>query len=89
MGEHYLTPPLPTGASVTVTAAAPVALAPADLPRPDPPAPDVAELPIAALRELPKAGGAAAQTKLGVRYQLARDVEQHYAVATSWFRRAA
>ena len=89
VGEHYLTRTLPTGASVTVTAAAPAEPAPADPPRPDPPAPDVTELPIAALRELAEAGGAAAQTELGERYQLARDVEQDYRVAASWFRRAA
>ena len=39
VGEHYLTRTLPTGASVTVTAAAPAESAPANPPRPDPSAP--------------------------------------------------
>ena len=85
--EHYLTRTLPTGASVTVSAAA--AAAPADPPRPDPQETDVTELPITALRELAEAGGAAAQMELGERYEHARGVEQNYGVAVSWFRRAA
>ena len=89
VGEHYLTRTLPTGASVTVTAAAPAASAPADPPRPDPPATDVTELSIAALRELAAAGIATAQTELGARYVNAREVGQDHAVAASWFRRAA
>ena len=87
--EHYLTQTLPTGASVTVSAAAPAAPAPADPPRPDPPKADVTELPIAALRGLAEAGHAAAQTELGERYEDGREVEQDYGVAVSWFRRAA
>ena len=89
VGEHYLTRTLPTGASVTVTATAPAEPAPVDPPRPDPLATDVTELPIATLRELAVAGGAAAQMELGARYELARDVEQDYGIAASWFRLAA
>ena len=89
VNEHYLTRTLPAGTSVTVNAAAPTAPAPADPPRPDPPETDVTELPIAALRELPEAGVAAAQTELGGRYEHARGVEGDYGVAGSWFRRAA
>ena len=89
VGEHYLTRTLPTGAAVTVTAAAPAAPASADPPRPDAPATVVTELPVAALRELAEAGDAAAQTELGERYEHARGVEEDYGVAVSWFRRAA
>ena len=89
VGEHYLTRTLPTGASVTVTAAAPAEPAPVDPPRPDPPATDVTKLSIAALHDLAEAGDAAAQTELGARYEHARGVEQDYGVAASWFRRAA
>ena len=89
VGEHYLTRTLPTGASVTVSAAAPAAPASADPPRPDPPETDVTALPVAALRELADAGVAAAQTELGERYEHAREVEEDYGVAVSWFRRAA
>ena len=89
VGEHYLTRTLPTGASVTVSAAAPAAPAPADPPRPAPPEMDVTELPIAGLRDLAEAGDAAAQTELGERYEHTRGVEQDYGVAVSWFRRAA
>ena len=89
VGEHYLTRTLPTGASVTVTAAAPAEPAPADPPHLDPPETDVTELPIATLRELAEAGDAAAQTELGARYEHARGVVQDYGVAASWFRRAA
>ena len=89
VSEHYLTRTLPTGASVTVSAAAPAAPAPADPPRPDPPETDVTELPIAVLRGLAGTGDAAAQTELGERYEHARGVEQDYGVAVSWFRRAA
>ncbi len=89
VSEHYLTRTLPTGASVTVSAAAPAAPAPVDPPLPDPAATDVTELPIAALRELAEAGNAAAQTELGERYEHARGVEEDYGVAGSWFRRAA
>ena len=85
VGEHYLTRTLPTGASVTVTAAAPAEPAPADPPRPDAPATDVTELPVAALRELAEAEDAAAQTALGERYEHAPGVEE----AVRWFRRAA
>ena len=89
VGEHYLTRTLATGGSVTVSPAVPADSAPVDPPRPDPPATDVAELRIAALRELAEAGDAAAGTELGERYEDGRDVVQDYAVAVSWFRRAA
>ena len=89
VGEHYLTRRLPSGASVTVTAAAPLEPAPADPPRPDSPATDVTALPLAALRDLAEVGHAAAQTELGERYEHARGVEEDYGVAVSWFRRAA
>jgi len=89
VSEHYLTRTLPTGASVTVSAAAPAEPAPADPPRPDPAETDVTVLPVAALRELAEAGVAGAQTELGERYEHARGVEQDYGVAVSWFRRAA
>ncbi|MCY4120434.1 MAG: caspase family protein, partial [Acidobacteria bacterium] len=89
VGEHYLTRTLATGESVTVTAEAPAVPGLADPPRPDPPETDVTELPIAALRELAKAGDAAAQAALGERYEHARGVEQDYGLAVSWFRRAA
>ena len=84
VAEHYLMRTLATGASVAVSV-----VAPADPPRPDPAATDVADLHIAALRELAEAGDAAAQTELGERYEDGRDVVQDYAVAVSWFRRAA
>ena len=89
VGEHYLTRTLATGASVTVSAAAPAGPAPADPPRPDPAETDVIEFQIAALRELAETGDAEAQTELGERYEDGRDVAQDYTVAVSWFRRAA
>ena len=89
VGEHYLTRTLATGASVTVSAAAPAGPALADPPRPDPPATDVTEFQIAALRELAETGDVEAQTELGERYEDGRDVAQDYTVAVSWFRRAA
>ena len=89
VGEHYLTRTLATGASVTVNAPVPVDPVSADLPRPDPLAAQVANLPIAALRELAEAGDIEAQTELGERYEHSRGVLQDYAVAVSWFRRAA
>ena len=90
VGEHYLTRTLATGASVTVSAAAPADPAPADPPRPGPlPAADVTELPFAALRARAEVGDAEAQTELGERYENGRGVVQDYAVAVSWFRRAA
>ena len=89
VGEHYLTRTLATGAAVTVSAAVPADPAPADPPRPDPPETDVTELPIAALRELAEAGDAEAQIELGLRYEDGREVGQDYAVAVSWYRRAA
>ena len=87
--KHYLTRTLATGASVTVSAAAPAGPALADPPRPDPPATDVTEFQIAALRELAETGDVEAQTELGERYEDGRDVAQDYTVAVSWFRRAA
>ena len=89
VGEHYLTRTLATGASVTVSAAAPADPAPADPPRPDPAETDDAELHIVALRELAEAGDAEAQTEFGLMYEAGRDVVQDHAVAVSWFRRAA
>ncbi len=89
VGEHYLTRTLATTASVTVSAAVPADPAAADPPRPNPPATDVADLHIAALRELAAAGDAAAQTELGERYEDGRGVVQDDGVAVSWFRRAA
>ena len=89
VGEHYLTRTLTTGASVTVSAAAPADPAPVDPLRPDAPETDVTELPLAPLRELAVAGDAAAQTELGERYEDGREVVQDYSVAVSWFRRAA
>ena len=89
VGEHYLTRTLATGASVSVTAAAPADPGLADPPRSDPPEIDVTELHIAALRELAEAGDAAAQAELGARYEHGRGVVQDDAVAVSWFRRAA
>ena len=89
VGEHYLTRTLAAGASVTVSAALPADPVLADPPRPALPATDVADLHIAALRELAEAGDAAAQTELGERYEDGRDVVQDYAIAVSWYRRAA
>ena len=89
VGEHYLTRTLTTGASVTVSAAAPADPAPVDPPRPDTPETGVTELPLAALRELAEAGDAAAQAELGERYEDGREVVQDYSVAVSLFRRAA
>ena len=89
VGEHYLTRTLAAGASVTVSAAVPANPEPVDPPRPDPPETAIAELHIAALRELAEAGDAAAQTELGERYEEGRDVVRDYGVAVSWFRRAA
>ena len=89
VGEHYLTRTLATGGSVTVSATAPADPATADSPRPDPPTTDVAELHIAALRELAEAGNAEAQTEFGERFEDGRGVGQDYALAVSWFRRAA
>ena len=88
VGEHYLPRTLPTGASVTVSAAVPADPAPADPPRPAPPETDITELHIAALRELAEAGESAAQTELGERYEDGRGVVQDYAVCVTWFRRA-
>ncbi len=87
--EHYLTRTLSTGTSVTVSVAAPADPAPADPPRPDPPETDITELHIAAVRELAEAGDVVAQTEIGERYEHGRGVVQDYAVAVSWFRRAA
>ena len=90
VGEHYLTRTLTTGASVTVSAAAPADPAPADPPRPDPlPAADVTELPFADLRARAEVADAEAQTELGERYEYGRGVVQDHAVAVSWFRKAA
>ena len=90
VGEHYLTRTLATGASVTVSAAAPADPVPADPPRPGPLlAADVTELPFAALRARAEVGDAEAQTELGERYANGRGVVQDYAVAVSWFRKAA
>ncbi len=90
VGEHYLTRTLATGASVTVSAAVPVEPAPAaDPPQPDLPELDIPELDSPALGQLAEAGDAEAQTELGDRYEDGRGVVQDYAVALSWFRRAA
>ena len=89
VGEHYLTRTLATGASVSVTAAAPAEPALADPPRSDPPEIDVTELHIASLRELAEAGDAEAQTELGERYEDGHDVGRDYWLAVSWYRRAA
>ena len=89
VGEHYLTRTLTTGASVTVSAAAPADPAPADPPRPDPVETDITELHIAALRELAAAGDAEAQTELGARYDTGRGVRQDDAEAVWWYRRSA
>ena len=90
VGEHYLTRMLATGASVTVSAAVPVEPAPAaDPPQPDLPEIDIPELDSPALGQLAEAGDAEAQTELGERYEDGRGVVQDYAVALSWFRRAA
>ena len=90
VGEHYLTRTLATGASVSVSAAVPVEPAPAaDPPQPDLPEIDIPELDSPALGQLAEAGDAAAQTELGERYEDGRGVVQDYAVAVSWFRRAA
>ena len=89
VGEHSLTPTLGTGTSVSVTAAALADPALPDPSRPDPPEIDVTELYIAALRELAEAGHAEAQTGLGERYEHGSGVAQNYAVAVSWFPRAA
>ena len=85
VGEHYLTRTLATGASVTVSAAAP-----SDPPRTDPPQVDVTDMPIAALRELAEAGDLDAQIELGQRYQAGDGgVHQDYAEAVRWYRRSA
>ena len=84
VGEHYLTRTLATGASVTVSAAAP-----ADPPRPDPPSVDVTDLTIAMLRELAESGDLDAQTELGERYQGGQGVQRDYAAAVGWYRRSA
>ena len=85
VGEHYLTRTLATGASVTVSAAAP-----SDPPRPDPPSVDVTDLPLPALRELAEAGDLDAQTELGERYQAGDGgVQRDYAEAVRWYRRSA
>ena len=89
VGEHYLTRTLATGASVSVTAAAPADPVLADPPRSDPPEIDVTELPLAALRELAEAGDAEAQTELGGRYDTGRGVRQDDAEAVWWYRRSA
>ena len=90
VGEHYLTRTLATGASVTVSAAAPADPAPADPPRPAPAVTDVTYLPVAALRELAEAGDARAQTELGERYEEGRGgVVRDYEAAVALYRRAA
>ena len=90
VGEHYLTRTLATGASVTVNATVAADPAPSDPPRPDPPDIDVTALPIAVLRDLAAAEDTEAQTELGLRYEYGRrGAVQNYAVAVSWYRRAA
>ena len=90
VGDHYLTRTLATGASATVSAAAPTAPAPADLPRPHPPVADIADLPIAAQRKLAETRDAEAQTDLGEPYEESRDGVVHdYEAAVAFYRRPA
>ena len=89
VGEHYLTRTLATGASVTVSAAAPAGPAPVDPPRPGPPETDVTELHIVALRELAEAGEVAAQHEMAERYENGRGVGRDFGVAMSWYERTA
>ena len=89
VGEHYLTPTLAAGVSVTVSAAVAADPAPADSPRPDPPDIDVTELPIAVLRELAEASNAEAQNELGQRYETGRGVPQDFGAAVALYHQAA
>ena len=88
VGEHYLTPTLAAGTSVTASAA-PVNPAPADPPQANPPEPDITELHIVTLRERAEAGDAAAQHEMAERYANGRGVGRDVGVAMSWYVRAA